>query len=129
MSSEELIGEIQQVLRALLKNGARMPKHLMLYVKNMLFIDGSIGRYAPEVNLFGELAKIYGYFAEKHGARILRDIGFDASRQALDLTGVRAGLGIEGDVDSFTPEELQARRDTMRKKIEEVRPQLRVRPE
>ena len=128
MTGEELIAEIQQVLRALLKNGARMPKHLMLYVKNMLFIDGSIGRYAPEVNLFGELAKIYGYFAEKHGARILRDIGFDPSRQALDLTGVRAGLGIEGDADSLTPAELQARRETMRKKLEEVRPQIRIKP-
>ncbi len=129
MGSEELLAEIQQVLRGLLKHGARMPKHLMLYVKNMLFIDGSIGRYAPDVNLFGELAKIYGYFAEKHGARILRDIGFDPTRQALDLTGVRAGLGIEGDVDSLTPDELQARRDTMRKKLEEVGPQIRIRPE
>ena len=95
----------------------------------MLFIDGSIGRYAPDVNLFGELAKIYGYFAEKHGARILRDIGFDPTRQALDLAGVRAGLGIEGEVDSLTPDELQARRDTMRKKLEEARPQIRIRPE
>ena len=129
MGSEELLAEIQQVLRGLLKHGARMPKHLMLYVKNMLFIDGSIGRYAPDVNLFGELAKIYGYFAEKHGARILRDIGFDPARQALDLTGVRAGLGIEGDQDSLTHEELQARRDTMRKKLEEVGPQIRIKPE
>jgi ubiquinone biosynthesis protein len=129
MGSEELLAEIQQVLRGLLKHGARMPKHLMLYVKNMLFIDGSIGRYAPDVNLFGELAKIYGYFAEKHGARILRDIGFDPTRQPLDLTGVRAGLGIEGEIDSLTPDELQARRDTMRKKLEEVRPQIRIRPE
>ena len=129
MGSEELLAEIQQVLRGLLKHGARMPKHLMLYVKNMLFIDGSIGRYAPDVNLFGELAKIYGYFAEKHGARILRDIGFDPARQALDLTGVRAGLGIEGDQDTLTHDELQARRDTMRKKLEEVGPQIRIRPE
>ena len=129
MGSEELLAEIQQVLRGLLKHGARMPKHLMLYVKNMLFIDGSIGRYAPDVNLFGELAKIYGYFAEKHGARILRDIGFDPARQALDLTGVRAGLGIEGDQDTLTHDELQARRDTMRKKLEEVGPQIRIKPE
>jgi ubiquinone biosynthesis protein len=126
MSSEELVAEIQEVLRGLLKNGARLPKHLMLYVKNMLFIDGSIGRYAPDVNLFGEMAKIYGYFAEKHGARILRDIGFDPKQQELDLAGARAALGIEGDTDSLTPQELQARRDTMRKKLEEVGPQIRI---
>jgi ubiquinone biosynthesis protein len=126
MSSEELVSEIQEVLRGLLKHGARLPKHLMLYVKNMLFIDGSIGRYAPDVNLFGEMAKIYGYFAEKHGARILRDIGFDPKQQELDLAGAPAALGIEGDTDSLTPQELQARRDTMRKKLEEVGPQIKL---
>lgn len=128
MSSEELVGEIQQVLRGLLKHGARLPKHLMLYVKNMLFIDGSIARYAPDVNLFGEMAKIYGYFAEKHGARILRDVGFDPTRQELDLTSVRAGMGLEGEVTSLTHRELQERRQTMRKKLEEVGPQLKIRP-
>jgi ubiquinone biosynthesis protein len=126
MSSEELVTEIQQVLRGLLKNGARLPKHLMLYVKNMLFIDGSIGRYAPDENIFGEIAKIYGYFAEKHGARILRDVGFDPSRQELDLRGIRAGMGLEGEVTSLTPRELQERRDTMRKKLEEIGPRLRI---
>jgi ubiquinone biosynthesis protein len=126
MSSEELLVEIQEVLRGLLKNGARLPKHLMLYVKNMLFIDGSIGRYAPDENILGEIAKIYGYFAQKHGARILRDVGFDPSKQELDLTGIRAGMGLEGDVTSLTPRELEERRETMRKKLEEIGPQIRI---
>lgn len=126
MSSEELVLEIQQVLRGLLKHGARLPKHLMLYVKNMLFIDSSIARYSPDVNLFAEMAKIYGYFAEKHGARILRDVGFDPTRQQLDLTGIRAGMGLEGEVTSLTPAELAERRETMRRKLEEVGPQLRI---
>ena len=126
MSSEELLVEIQDVLRGLLKHGARLPKHLMLYVKNMLFIDGSIGRYAPDQDLFAEIAKIYGYFAQKHGARILREVGFDPSQQALDLTGIRAGMGLEGDVTSLTPRELEERRETMRKKLEEIGPRIRV---
>lgn len=128
MGNEELVDEIQQMLRGLLKHGARLPKHLMLYVKNMLFIDGSIARYAPEQNIFGEIGKIYGYFAEKHGARILQDVGFDPSQQELDLTGIRAGMGLEDDVTSLTPAELQARRDGMRKKFEEIGPQLRSTP-
>jgi len=126
MSSEELVVEIQQVLRGLLKHGARLPKHLMLYVKNMLFVDASISRYSPDVNLFAEMAKIYGYFAQKHGARILREVGFDPTRQELDLTGIRAGIGLEGEVTSLTPRELDERRETMRKKLEEVAPQLRI---
>jgi ubiquinone biosynthesis protein len=126
MSSEELVSEIQQVLRGLLKHGARLPKHLMLYVKNMLFIDGALGRYSPDENILAGIAKIYAYFAEKHGARIARDVGFDPSRQALDLSGIRAGMGLEGEVTSLIPRQLQERRDTMRKKLEEIGPQLRI---
>jgi len=36
-------------------------------VKNMLLIDGSMVATRPDVNLFASWAKIYGYFAEKHG--------------------------------------------------------------
>jgi ubiquinone biosynthesis protein len=126
MSSEELVAEISHGLRALLANGARMPKHLMLYMKNMLFIDGATSRYAPDVNLFAEMAKVYGYFAQKHGARILREVGFDPTKQDLDLGAIRAGMGLEGEVTSLTPAELQERRDTMRKKLEAIGPQIKV---
>ena len=42
MTGEELVHEIQDVLKGLLKQGARLPKHLMLYVKDMIFFDGAI---------------------------------------------------------------------------------------
>jgi ubiquinone biosynthesis protein len=119
MSGEELIGEIREVVRGLLRVGARLPKHLMLYVKNMLFIDGATSHYAPDADLFAEMAKIYAYFAEKHGARILRDIGFDPARQALDLTAMKASMGLTGDVESLTHRELQERRRTVRERLEE----------
>ena len=51
MSGEELIGEIREILKALLSRGAKLPKHLMLYVKNMIFIDGAIVRLAPDIDL------------------------------------------------------------------------------
>ena len=62
----------------------------MLYVKNMIFFDGAITRLAPDVNLFEQVARIYGYFAQHHGERIVRDIGFDPRLLALDLDGVQA---------------------------------------
>jgi ubiquinone biosynthesis protein len=119
MSGEELISEIRELVRGLLRVGARLPKHLMLYVKNMLFIDGATSHYAPDADLFAEMAKIYAYFAEKHGARILREIGFDPARQSLDLTGMKASMGLTGDVESLTHRELQARRRSVRERLEE----------
>jgi len=125
MSSEELVHEIQDVIKGLLRHGARLPKHLMLYVKNMLFFDGSIARFAPDVNIFGEVAKIYAYFAQKHGARIARDIGFDPGQAQLDLEGMKKSMGLESDVEQLTHRQLQERRQVIRERLEEAGPELR----
>jgi ubiquinone biosynthesis protein len=119
MSPDELISEIQEVLKGLLKNGARLPKHLMLYVKGMLFFDGAVAELAPDLNMFAEVARIYGYFAQRHGATIAAQIGFDPAKNAVDLTGVKASMGLEDDVDSLTHRELQERRQEIQKKLED----------
>ena len=56
--------EVQRVVKALLGYGARMPKELMLYVKNMVFLDGAIARLAPDLDLLAEIANISMMFAD-----------------------------------------------------------------
>ena len=120
MAGDELVKEIREILKALLSRGAKLPKHLMLYVKNMIFFDGSLAHYAPEVDLFQEVARVYTYFAMKHGPRILSDIGFDPSRNPLDFSNMRAQLGLEDGVDSLTHRELQERRKLLQKRLEDA---------
>jgi ubiquinone biosynthesis protein len=120
MTGDELVREIREILKALLGHGAKLPKHLMLYVKNMIFFDGALARYAPEVDLFAEVAKVYTYFALKHGPRILAEIGFDPGQNPLDFAGMRAQLGLEGDVQSLTHRELQERRKLLQKRLEDA---------
>lgn len=120
MSSEELIGEIKDILKALLARGAKLPKHLMLYVKNMIFIDGAIVRLAPDIDLFAEVGKVYGYFATRHGARIMSDIGFDPASNPFDPTNLRAQLGLEDDVQSLSHRELRERRAILQKRIDDA---------
>jgi ubiquinone biosynthesis protein len=120
MSGEELISEIQGVLTGLLAHGARLPKHLMLYVKNMIFLDGAIAQLAPDLDLFAEVTRIWGHFASQHGERIARELGFDPGQTALDLTGMKASLGLSADVESLTHRELIARREKVRQSLEEV---------
>lgn len=119
MSADELTAEISQVVKGLLGQGARLPKHLMLYVKDMLFFDGAIAELAPDVDMFAEVSRIYGYFAMKHGATIAADIGFDPTKNPVDLTGVRASMGLEEDVESLTHRQLRQRRQTIQRKLEE----------
>ena len=126
MSGEELVQEIQSVLKGLLAHGARLPKHLMLYVKNMIFLDGAIASLAPDLDLFAEVTRIWGHFASQHGARIARDLGFDPGLANLDLTGMKASLGLEADVPSLTHRELVARREKVRGKLEQAGASPRV---
>ena len=44
------------MVKALLGYGARLPKELMLYVKNMVFLDGAIATLAPDLDLLAEIA-------------------------------------------------------------------------
>ena len=117
MSADQLTAEIQTVTRALLGYGARLPKPLMLYVKNVLFLDDAVGHLAPEIDLFAELVRIYGFFATRHGDQLAREAGVDPRARGVDLDQVRASVGIAEPVETLTHRELQARRETVRKRL------------
>jgi ubiquinone biosynthesis protein len=117
LTGEEMVAEVQRVVKALLGYGARMPKELMLYVKNMVFLDGAIARLAPDLDLLAEVASISMMFAQRHGERIMTEIGIDAARMQVDLDSVKAGLGVDLSTERLTYRELQARRDLIQKRM------------
>jgi ubiquinone biosynthesis protein len=119
MTPDQLTREIRELTKALLGYGARLPKPLMLFVKNMIFLDAAIARLAPDVDLFAEMGKIYAYFAGAHGERIAREVGLDPRARELDLRGVKASMGLEDDVESIRHDELQERRAAIQRKLRE----------
>ncbi len=111
LTPEELTSEIQRTVKALLGYGARMPKELMLFVKNLVFLDGAIATLAPDLDLFAEIAAISLYFAQRHGERIASDVGMNPNDWEMDLTGVKASFGVDPDeVTRLTYRDLQERR-------------------
>ncbi|MDP9441756.1 MAG: AarF/UbiB family protein, partial [Actinomycetota bacterium] len=121
MAPEELMGEIRDFTKALLGYGARMPKELMLFVKNMIFCSAAISTMAPDVDLFGEVTHIATYFAMRHGDRIASEVGIDPRTQEVDLAGLRASLGIADERPAITMRELEERRRVIRQRMEEHR--------
>ncbi|MEO6156865.1 MAG: AarF/UbiB family protein, partial [Ilumatobacteraceae bacterium] len=117
LTGEQLIGEVQRVVKALLGYGARMPKELMLYVKNMVFLDGAIARLAPDLDLLGEIANISMTFAERHGERLGRELGIDPGSVEINMDGVKASFGVATTTDQLTYRELQARRELIQKRM------------
>ena len=122
MDQEELLGEIQRIIKALMGMGARLPKILMLYVKNLVFLDGAIAMLAPDLDLLGEVASLSTHLAMTHGEQFASELGVSAEGFAVDEAAIKASFGIVDDsVDTVTYRELQKRRDTIRRRLEHRR--------
>ncbi|MFT7600927.1 MAG: ubiquinone biosynthesis protein [Acidimicrobiales bacterium] len=118
LDPDQLVKELQRVIKALLGYGARMPKSLMLYVKNLIFIDGAIASLAPELDMFAVVTEIGTHFATTHGAAIAVQLGLPAESWDVDLDGVKAGFGVDpATTDRLTYAELQERRALIHKRL------------
>ena len=115
---DEMIKEVQKIVKMLLGYGARMPKELMLYVKNLVFLDGAIARLAPDLDIFAEITQISMYFVQNHGEKLFAEAGFDASAFEIDLTGVKDSIGLDRSTDRFTYRDLQERRELIKTRFE-----------
>ena len=111
--------EVQRIVKAMMGYGARMPKELMLYVKNMVFLDGAIARLAPDLDIIQEVTAISMLFAERHGERLGRELGIDHLAVQINMDSIKAGLGVETSVDTLTYRDLQARRNLIQKRMRE----------
>ncbi len=117
LTGEEMVAEVQRVVKAMLGYGAKLPKELMLYVKNLVFLDGAIARLAPDLDLIGEVATISMLFAQKHGERLGRELGVDPNAVEFDMDGVKASMGLDPSVNRLTYRELQERRALIQKRM------------
>jgi ubiquinone biosynthesis protein len=119
MDADELVNELQQVVKALLGIGARLPKELMLFIKNMVFLDGAIATLAPDLDIIGEIGAVSMHFATTHGERLAGELGMDADGYELDLSGVRASFGYDAAAEgTVTYKDLQERRDLIRTRLQ-----------
>jgi ubiquinone biosynthesis protein len=115
LTGDQMVKEVQRVVKGLLGYGARMPKELMLYVKNLVFLDGAIARLAPDLDILAEIAAISVMFATRHGAQVGRELGIGPVE--LDLDGVKAGFGLDPSVERLTHRELRARRALIQQRM------------
>jgi len=118
MDPDQLVAEIQHVIKALLGYGARLPKILMLYVKNLMFLDGAIARLAPSLDILGEFTNLSVHMATTYGESIAADMGVAASELTVDPEAIKASFGIvDPDMVELSYADLQARRDEIRRRL------------
>ena len=120
LTGDQMVKEVQRVVKGLLGYGARMPKELMLYVKNMVFLDGAIARLAPDLDILAEIADISVMFAQRHGAQLGRDLGIGPVE--LDLDGVKAELRPRPQRRAPDPPRAAARRALIQQRMRDAGP-------
>jgi ubiquinone biosynthesis protein len=120
MDPDEMVNELQRVLKALLGYGARMPKELMLFVKNMAFSTSMGQTLAPDLDILDLIQQVILHFATTHGQRIAEDLQQeydpDGYLEVVSLDGYRAALGMP-DAEAITLAELRARRRIIRDRL------------
>jgi ubiquinone biosynthesis protein len=118
LTADQMVSELREVTKALLGYGARLPKELMLFVKDILFLNGAMATMAPDVDILGEVLAVVTYFTEHHGDQIAREVGVDLVESPIDLDGYRAAMGFAEETDPITFRDLQERRELIRRRLE-----------
>lgn len=118
MGADEMVATLQDLTKKLMDYGARIPKELMLFVKNMIFMESATGTLAPDLDILGEVAKVYLHFVERHGPRIAAELQLEgAPAVEFDMDAVRHSFGLANEVETLTYRDLQQRRDLIRRRM------------
>jgi ubiquinone biosynthesis protein len=117
LDQTELVEEVNRLIKAMLGYGARMPRELMLFAKNMVFLEGAIATLTPELDLFAEITHIAMWFVKTHGNQLAADIGIKTDDFKVDLTAMKGQFGVDPAADEFTYRELQERRELIAKRF------------
>lgn len=83
LAPEELAREAARVARVLLDAGARLPKPLMLWGKNLAFLDATVGRLCPERDLVELITGTMTSFARRHGPALGGALSVSPDRMAV----------------------------------------------
>jgi ubiquinone biosynthesis protein len=109
MSADELVTELEDLMKKLLGYGTRAPKELMLFVKDLMYLNAATATLAPDLDLIAEIVHVHQYFLTVHGERLMREIG-EAALRPPDPDAIKASFLVPADVQRLTFADLQERR-------------------
>ena len=119
ISEEEFVDQFRSLLRDLLGAGARIPKELMLFVKNFAYLASVVQTLDPDMDLLGAFSDIAGGFLARNGLRVATEIGFSVSPDDASDLSLRRAVGLRDGTSTLTWRQLSERRVSM---VDRVRP-------
>jgi ubiquinone biosynthesis protein len=76
ISPDVMALQMREMMNRLVAHGAKLPKEMYLYIKGMVYLNGAISSIAADVDMFTEMAHIYGILTTTH-VRHLEDLNID----------------------------------------------------
>ncbi|MDG2905329.1 MAG: cytochrome P450 [Acidimicrobiales bacterium] len=119
LSEQEFVDQFRGLLRDLLGTGARIPKELMLFVKNFAYLASVVQTLDPDMDLLGTFSDIAGGFLARNGVRVATEIGFSVGPDDASDLSLRRAVGLRDGISTLTWRQLSERRVSM---VDRVRP-------
>jgi ubiquinone biosynthesis protein len=66
MTVDQLGQALAAIIRTLAASGFRLPKELVLFFKNLLYLNGFAAALAPDTNLFDQIEPVFTYFMTRY---------------------------------------------------------------
>lgn len=110
LTEEEFTAEFRALISGLLAHGARIPKELMLFVKNFAYLSSVIGELDPEMDVLAQFERVASSFFARNGIRMAAEIGFAPPPGAVNEVTLRQAMGISAKQRRVTWRLLRRRR-------------------
>ena len=117
--ADQMLLEMRRVTKALVAHGLKLPKEIVLFMKDFVFLDASIATLAPDLNLLAELTFISGYFATTYGETISRQLGINPTAVTFDAEALLNSVGMDPKASGLTHREIRQQRTDIRNKMAE----------
>ena len=117
LSEDEFTAEFRALISGLLANGARIPKELMLFIKNFAYLCSVTGELEPDMEVLAQFERIASSFFARNGVRMATEIGFSPSPDAIDKRVIRQAMGISPRHERVTWRLIRGRRESLKSRV------------
>ncbi len=117
LNEDEFTAEFRALISGLLANGARIPKELMLFIKNFAYLCSVIGELEPEMEVLAQFERIASSFFARNGVRMATEIGFSPAPDDVDERIIRQAMGISPKHERVTWRLIRGRRERLTSRV------------
>lgn len=117
LTEDEFTAEFRALISSLLANGARIPKEMMLFIKNFVYLCSVAGDLEPDMDVLSQFEHIASSFFARNGVRMATEIGFSPAPKDVDEHTIRQAMGVSVRHERITWRLIRERRTRFKDRV------------